>query len=1813
MKKIVLFYFLFFISLVTKAQSSFVWSCSKDTVLSCSQNCISLKAYIPNLHSTTDDYAVGPINPPAQANCFTPGIAPDLPGNPTNLNLDDTYTDVINIPFDFPFYGIIYASLVISTNGVISFDLTNATGFAHYSMLSSGTGLTATGTGPGVDLPDSRYDRAVIMGIYEDINPFYTTSPNQQIKYDIIGAAPNRKFILSFYKVPTYLTACQNKINNSYQITLYEGTGIVDIHVFGREICTGWNQGRAMIGMQNYDQDKGVMPPGRAASTNPLWGGPVMNEAWRFTPKGGPSAYKKVELQDVNGNFIALGDTVSVGDKLEVTFPNVCPTASLTKYVVKSTFSDLLDPSLDIIGTDTISVIKTGTLAAIAENITPAPCGVNTTGTITVTAPVGAPVKYSIDGGVNFQSSPVFTKAPGTYTVIAKDTVTGCTNSKDEIIPTLGTLTAVSASTTNASCPGALNGTITVTASFGTPGYTYAVDTSANYQSSNLLDSLGEGTHTVYVKDNGGCIFSYPHVIGSDDGFTTTAASANASCIGVANGTITVVQPSTGAAPFYYSIPGVINTPQTSTLLDSLAAGSYTVKVVDAVGCAYSFPQAVVNSSGIDATFITINAACLGVSTGQIVVTATAGAAPFFYSIDTGLNYQPLDTFRNLASGNYSIQIKDAVGCIYTSGTQVVSNNPGFTTTASSANASCLGVSNGSITVVQPAAGTAPFSYSIPGVINTPQPSPLLAGLAATSYTVKVADANGCNYTFSQAVASNPGVTATDSTVKSNCAVATTGKIFVKTGLGVAPFVFSKDSGVIYQPADSFINLAPGIYHIRVRDNVGCYYDFNSTVGIGAGVTATDSTVKSNCAIATTGKIFVKTGLGVAPFVFSKDSGVINQPADSFINLAPGIYHIRVRDNVGCYYDFNSTVGIGTGVTATDSTVKSNCAVATTGKIFVKTGLGVAPFVFSKDSGAIYQPADSFINLAPGIYHIRVRDIVGCYYDFNSTVGIGAGVTATDSTVKSACASVATGKIFVKTGLGVAPFFFSKDSGAIYQPADSFIKLAPSIYHIRVKDAVGCFHDFNSTVGFNPGVNASFIKINSACLGISTGQIVVTPIAGISPFNYSIDTGSNYQPLDTFKNLASGNYSILITDAVGCIYNSPTQIVGNDPGVTASYRLVKSACAGAATGAIIVTPNSGTATFKYSIDGGAKYQYDSVFRNLPASAYNIRVVDTAGCILNSPVQNIADNPGVLTSPSTIQNSSCATIPNGAVTVNVTAGILPYSYTMISVPGSAPQTNNIFAGLFSGSYDITITDSAGCSKTITSVIGNNPKIKIDSLNIVRPTCNGLLNGTIKVNASLGVAPYQYAIDAGAYTNNKTFTGVGAGSHTLHISDANGCVIDSIISITEPTTLTNSLVSTASSTCSGNPDGEIVVSAAGGTLPYQYTLDAATNTGYQPATVFPVIAGSYKVTVQDAKACKTSINVTVDSVFTMFLDLGADTTICVGQTVTFRPNTNAQTSIFTYTPAATINDASLKNAVATATDTTKYKLVAQWGICKLTDSVVVNVLHKPLPNAGADAVICFDTTTVLSATASNLSGTVNYVWSPANLLDGSADTTVVIARPDTTQTFYTVIVTDNYGCNFSVTDQVLVTMLPPVYAFAGNDTNAVIGVPHQLNATGAGVGGTYQWYYPSGVSLSNDLIANPTAMFEFVPQPGSFHPDNNYYTMSVLATNQAGCQETDTVKINVFIGPAYYCPNAFSPNGDGTNDIFRAIQVGMASTEYFRIYNRYGELVFATNQFMKGWDGTFKGKPQLNGAYVWAIKGKDRNGIVVEKKGTVMLIR
>ena len=112
---------------------------------------------------------------------------------------------------------------------------------------------------------------------------------------------------------------------------------------------------------------------------------------------------------------------------------------------------------------------------------------------------------------------------------------------------------------------------------------------------------------------------------------------------------------------------------------------------------------------------------------------------------------------------------------------------------------------------------------------------------------------------------------------------------------------------------------------------------------------------------------------------------------------------------------------------------------------------------------------------------------------------------------------------------------------------------------------------------------------------------------------------------------------------------------------------------------------------------------------------------------------------------------------------------------------------------------------------------------------------------------------------------------------------------------------------------------------------------------------------------------------------------------------------------------------------------------------------------------------------------------------------------------------------------------------------------------------------------------------------------------------MVSDEIGCFDLDTVRLRVLNGPTFYIPSAFTPNNDGLNDIFRPTPVGIASLDFFRVFNRLGELVYETSEIGKGWDGIYKGKKQHTGNYVWSLKATDRLGKLRIMKGNVVLIR
>ena len=301
----------------------------------------------------------------------------------------------------------------------------------------------------------------------------------------------------------------------------------------------------------------------------------------------------------------------------------------------------------------------------------------------------------------------------------------------------------------------------------------------------------------------------------------------------------------------------------------------------------------------------------------------------------------------------------------------------------------------------------------------------------------------------------------------------------------------------------------------------------------------------------------------------------------------------------------------------------------------------------------------------------------------------------------------------------------------------------------------------------------------------------------------------------------------------------------------------------------------------------------------------------------------------------------------------------------------------------------------------------------------------------------------------------------------------------------------------------------------------------------------------------------------------------------------PLTATGTQLLWYTQATGGTGTSTAPTPSTQTaGNTTYYVSQTAGVCE-GPRTAIDVRVLATPNIGPDKrdTACYDGFINLNSYY-NTTGLVD-VWS-FNGQPVSNPAQVGVAGT------YLLSATNANGC--SDTALLFFNIRPPVLANAGRDTIAVRGVPHQLLATG---GEQYSW----SPSLPLD--------FPNVPNPRATLTNDQLFV--VTAYNSIGCSDKDSVFVRVYDGPTYYLPKAFTPDGDGLNDIFRPIPVGIAQTEYFRIYNRFGNMVFSSNQWLKGWDGRYLNKLQPPGTYVWVIQGTDRNGKSVLMKGTVVLLR
>lgn len=358
-----------------------------------------------------------------------------------------------------------------------------------------------------------------------------------------------------------------------------------------------------------------------------------------------------------------------------------------------------------------------------------------------------------------------------------------------------------------------------------------------------------------------------------------------------------------------------------------------------------------------------------------------------------------------------------------------------------------------------------------------------------------------------------------------------------------------------------------------------------------------------------------------------------------------------------------------------------------------------------------------------------------------------------------------------------------------------------------------------------------------------------------------------------------------------------------------------------------------------------------------------------------------------------------------------------------------------------------------------------------------------------------------------------------------------------------------------------------------------------------TVHPTSTTNYIVRLDD-QGCVANDTVRVRVANFVTVRAMPDTTICIGDSMRLRAATDGLQ--FLWNNAATLNNpTSLSPTARPVNNPTVYTITSSIGPrCFATDQVVVSLTPYSMLQASRDTTICYNTTAQLSATTdgSLLS------WTPTTGLTNS-NTLTPTATLRTTTT-YVVATVNLLGCISR--DTVTVTVNPQVFAFAGRDTAVVAGQPLQFNATG---GEGYSWSPPT--SLNSTSIPNPRAVYD-----GSF--DSIRYTLVV--NDSIGCSDVATVLVKIFkTNPRVFVPTAFTPNGDGKNEFVAPVAVGLTKLDFFRIYNRWGQLVFETTINGKGWDGRIGGKEQSTSTYVWIVKGTDFTGKVIFEKGNVTLIR
>jgi gliding motility-associated-like protein len=894
---------------------------------------------------------------------------------------------------------------------------------------------------------------------------------------------------------------------------------------------------------------------------------------------------------------------------------------------------------------------------------------------------------------------------------------------------------------------------------------------------------------------------------------------------------------------------------------------------------------------------------------------------------------------------------------------------------------------------------------------------------------------------------------------------------------------------------------------------------------------------------------------------------------------------VLVTDALGCQvYDSAQVTSATSPLALTITGTNVSCYNGTNGSVNLTITGGTLPYQINWNNGVT---TEDLSNVPVGIYSVIVTDANGCSATASINVaGPVVPLTMSQVVTQVQCLGQSTGSIDISVFGGAFPYTYNwtLNNGSTYAITQDLFNIPAGVYNLVITDFNGC--SINNAFAITQPSSAAVISSNVHpvfCFGDSTGWINATVIGGALPYSFSWSNGVNAEDL---YNIPAGTYVLSVTDNIGCVTTASILVAQPAAPLFSNATVINESCFGVVDATINANITGGSAPYVISWNTG---QTTSLIGPLVIGQYDLHVVDSLGCVLDTSFTITQPNPLLI--PGTVVNVACFGDSSAYITAQPNGGTAPYSYSW-----SNGQTTQVDTLIPAGSYVVTVTDANGCiDSALFDVTQPAAPLALTAL-ATNVGCFGANSGAIDLSVTGGTPGYTYLWSNSAISQD--IQSLIAGIYSVLVTDQNGCIDSLDVPVTQPQAPLMVMPNITNAPCFGQSGGSIDLNVAGGTLPYSYFW----NTGDTIQDLIGIPAGQYTVVVSDSNNCASSLIINVTQPQSgISLNVTPIQPSCFGYA-------NGSLSVvasgglapYTYlwsngaqTPA--IANLTSQDYVITVTDANG---------CALIDTIALNqpdslVALFSIPDNFGCAPFQAQLINQSIGQYSNVLWTI-----------GNGD---VVFTPDTAYYTFsqvgcfdiTLTVTSQNGCVASSTTNSAICVVPgPVASFyATTEQIDFFSGQIQFVNNSYGNGNQYFWQFGDG---SQSIQTNPAHTY-----PPQTIAD---YDVMLVAVDTNGCVDTtiqqyiqrEIIRMNV--------PNSFTAGDDGINDGFRPIFSAPDLIKYysFEIFNRWGELIYSTNNQYDAWDGRYKGKQCQTGAYTWKVKYTDYLNVTKDANGHVVVL-